>query len=1009
MFKSIMNRSFLIIIFLLIFCSGANLAYAQPASELYDQANERYEQGQYREAEKLFLIALELYEDQYGREHKETLRPISRLGRTYSQLRENEKALRYLMEAVRITQNLYGSESAEAAYRLIDIGHVYAHMYEPDKANENYSKALKLFEKLFGKESSKTANVLMNIGSAYHKKGDYLDAERYYLRAFDIFSKVSEPDSEDFNRIYSNMGYMYRKKGDLEKALDYGQKALEIKLKNYEPAHPSVGKYYRNIGRVYEEMNRMEEALPYMQKALEISESSLGQDHPHTAGAYGEVAHIHADMRQYDTALRLYQRSIQLLENTLPADHPYVVAGYFNIATVYNELGLVKKALEDYHIALQKLLSRTYRPGNLVAQAYRDLASVHFRINGLDSALIYCQLGLEAIATNFVFQDGEYFANPPITEVQAQIDFLRILGLKAELLEKRHNPKSNRVTNLLESLNTTILAVQLIEDMRLGYQSESSRQYLSSGTSGIFKTGVRVAMQLYQETGDKKYLWQAFGLSEKSKASILWRSLNESSAIGAAGLPDHEKEAIASLEQRFATLEEELAQFDEDTENDINSVLKNELFEVKLEYQRLIKSLEKTYPDFYELRYAPPFFKQEKLMQKINGSQLTMLSYFYDDGAMYIFHFDKDGLYGHVQPLINEFDATVSSIRAFELSDLLVINSEAQRLTYLHQLNDLYKLLIEPVRSQLPEQSNLLIIPHGILNYLPFEMLIERVDGSDFRQQPYLIHDFTIQYAWSAALWAKDIPPLTSPRLTFAGFAPSFAFSQSDPGSENTYRSALANLTFSSHEIKDAQTLLGGKVFIDEGATKKSFRLYAPASRVLHLATHAIVNNEKHLKSGLAFAVEKGSDNEDFLYAYEIYNLKLSAEMAVMSACNTGFGNLAEGEGVMSLGRAFFYAGCKSIIMSQWLANDRTTYKLMDNFYQNIVEGQAKDQALRNAKIDHLANADALTAHPYFWAGMIAVGDMRPLSKDKAIYKWIWIFAAVVPGGLVILLFKRRA
>ncbi|MBE0660932.1 MAG: CHAT domain-containing protein [Bacteroidales bacterium] len=1003
-----MSRSFLIFIIVLAFCSAMNPAQAQSASELYDQANELYDEGRYKEAEKLFLKVLELFENQYGREHKETLRPINRLGRTYSQLRENEKALHYLQEAFGIAQKLYGSESAEAAYRLIDIGHVYSQLYEPDKANKTYNQALKLFKKLFGKVSSKTANVLMNIGSAYQKKGDYLDAERYYLRAFEIFSKVSEPGSEDFNRIYSNMGYIYRKKGDLEKALDFGQKALEIKLKNYEPTHPSVGKYYRNIGRVYEEMNRMEEALPYMQKALEISESSLGNDHPHTAGAYGEVAHIHAAMRQYDTALRIYQRSIQLLENTLPADHPYVVAGYFNIATVYNELGLLKKALEYYHVALQKLLSRTFRPGNLVAQAYRDLASVHFRINEFDSALIYCQRGLEAIATNFVFQDGEYFANPSIAEVQAQIEFLGILGLKAELLEELYNLKSSEITNLEEALNTTLLAVQLIEDMRLGYQSESSRQYLSSGTSGIFKTGVRVAMQLYQETGNKKYLWQAFGLSEKSKAIILWRSMNESSAIGAAGLPESEREAIANLEQRFAILEEEVAQFDEGVENDINSAVRSELFNVKLEYDKLIKSLEKTYPDFYELRYAPPVVTQENLIRKINGSQLAVLSYFYDDTAMYIFLFDKDGLKGYAQPLISNFTNTITSIREFDLSDLLGMNSGADRLAYLQQLNDLYMLLVEPVRNRLAEQSNLLIIPHGILNYLPFEMLIERVDGSDFRQQPYLIHDFTIQYAWSAALWAKEIQPATASRLSFAGFAPSFAFSESEPGSENTYRSTLANLTFSSQEIKDAQKMLGGKVFIDEVATKSSFRLYAPASRVLHLATHAIVNNEKYLKSGLSFAVENGSEKDDFLYAYEIYNLKLSAEMAVMSACNTGFGKIAEGEGVMSLGRAFFYAGCKSIIMSQWLANDRTTYELMDNFYQKIVEGQTKDQALRNAKIEHLTNADALTAHPYFWAGMIAVGDMRPLTQEQTIYKWIWIFAALVLGGLMILVFKRR-
>jgi CHAT domain-containing protein len=287
-------------------------------------------------------------------------------------------------------------------------------------------------------------------------------------------------------------------------------------------------------------------------------------------------------------------------------------------------------------------------------------------------------------------------------------------------------------------------------------------------------------------------------------------------------------------------------------------------------------------------------------------------------------------------------------------------------------------------------------------------MLVEEVNGSDFRKQQYLLHDFTIQYAWSAALWAKEIPYTSVPRLTYAGFAPTFNFNGSEDDVNNNYRSALSNLTFSALEIADAQALFGGRVFNDERATKEAFRLYAPTSRILHLATHAIVNNERSLQSVLAFAGGSGSPADQYLYAHEIYNLKLAAEMAVMSACNTAYGELAEGEGVMSLGRAFFHAGCRSVIMSQWPANDLTTYGLIQKFYQHIAHGQHKDEALRNAKLAHIANADALTAHPYFWAGMIAVGDMRPLPKDIFAYKWIWALSVLIIIGMAVLVFKLR-
>jgi hypothetical protein len=174
---------------------------------------------------------------------------------------------------------------------------------------------------------------------------------------------------------------------------------------------------------------------------------------------------------------------------------------------------------------------------------------------------------------------------------------------------------------LLESLNTILLAVRLIEENEAGLPVGSSRQYLSTGTAGIFKTGVRVAMALYQKTGDQKFLWQAFELSEKSKASILWRSLNEGSALGAAGIPEQEQQIIAGFEQQIASLEEELARFDEETESLAAAALRSKLFDAKLHYSRQITFLEHNYPAFYQLRYAPPETDRQRLTQKLADSE----------------------------------------------------------------------------------------------------------------------------------------------------------------------------------------------------------------------------------------------------------------------------------------------------------------------------------------------------------------------------------------------------
>jgi len=118
-----------------------------------------------------------------------------------------------------------------------------------------------------------------------------------------------------------------------------------------------------------------------------------------------------------------------------------------------------------------------------------------------------------------------------------------------------------------------------------------------------------------------------------------------------------------------------------------------------------------------------------------------------------------------------------------------------------------------------------------------------------------------------------------------------------------------------------------------------------------------------------------------------------------MSACNTGFGQLAEGEGVISLGRAFSYAGCKSVLMSLWMANDNSTSSLMNGFYEKLAQGECKDKALQSAKLKYLESSDPLMAHPYFWAGMIAVGDMSEVTQSNfSSAPWM------IGGGLFLLL-----
>jgi LPXTG-motif cell wall-anchored protein len=204
------------------------------------------------------------------------------------------------------------------------------------------------------------------------------------------------------------------------------------------------------------------------------------------------------------------------------------------------------------------------------------------------------------------------------------------------------------------------------------------------------------------------------------------------------------------------------------------------------------------------------------------------------------------------------------------------------------------------------------------------------------------------------------------------------------------------------------------KSIAGEAAFKENANRYA----IIHLATHALVDDAYPMNSRLLFTVqdqdsvsdqgrEQGEDGD--LHAWELYNMQLRAQMAVLSACNTGYGKLRRGEGVMSLGRAFAFAGVPSIVMSLWPASDKSTAGIMESFYASLSEGVSKEAALQAAKLKYLENADEITAHPYFWAGFVAQGDMRPLKLRSDMPWWGWVLLGLgLAGTGGFFLMKRR-
>ena len=285
----------------------------------------------------------------------------------------------------------------------------------------------------------------------------------------------------------------------------------------------------------------------------------------------------------------------------------------------------------------------------------------------------------------------------------------------------------------------------------------------------------------------------------------------------------------------------------------------------------------------------------------------------------------------------------------------------------------------------------------------------------DFRSLSYLIYKFRVNYSYSATLLFTDKHNVNTSQRQLLAFAPTYEnvgeINDDKFPSFRDYSNYLVPLKFISEEIENICSIMESDRYEGFEATEEVFREQAPYYDILHLAMHTLINDENPMYSQLVFTLNNDTleENDGLLNTYEIFNINLSARMVVLSACNTGYGKLRKGEGIMSLARGFIFAGVPSIIMTLWAVEDQSGSILMSEFYENLVSGQEIDAALREAKLQYLQNADQLGAHPYLWSGYVSIGATNPLVESHRLrYLIIAVFAGLLLVFALYFTLKRR-
>ncbi len=726
---------------------------------------------------------------------------------------------------------------------------------------------------------------------------------------------------------YSNATVSARALGRLQDALQMSQKAVEMAEHAGNPRH--LAPALIRLGQVYMDLNAPQKAVPILQKATQYAKESAIPTAE--AGSYIWLSRAYRRLGKPSLAVDSTQKAIAVLEPAildLRRMRPRPGTGgrgrLWNMQRTYAnallDLGWSQLALQELDPArasFQKALGvgERVRVAHVMAQAEQGLGRVAAAQSDFPIALNHLQDALR-LSQQPAFVDATQ----------------RILGQVYRSMGKL--PEAEAVLRK---------AVAGIEDIRSQLQSEEHRETFVEDKMGAYA-------HLIQVLFNQRKFSEAFDMSERARARAFLDLLGNRASLSkgrSAALIAEEKalqERIAQLKAREALEDSEEEAPDDITAAPLQSDRQRELDLAREAYTAFLARVRTQSHEQATLMTVEPLTLLE--VQAMLGPDTVLLEYFVGGGRTLLWVVRRDSFHA-VQLRIGE-DELARHVSEFR--DLIASRGRAGELQ--QAATDLYRTLVAPpFPAGLPRE--LIIVPHRVLHYLPFHALMSAPGR-------YLIQDSLVYYLSSASLmqFTREKEHADTPAALAVG--------NPDLGDPTM------NLRYAEREVREVERQFPqATVLVRQDATKDQTRRHLNAQSLIHLATHADLDEQDPLGSALLLRPE-GTDTGR-LEVQEIFGLDLDATLVVLSACETSLGKVTRGDEVVGLTRAFIYAGTPSVISTLWRVDDRASYELMQAFYENLRAGQAKGEALRQAQLATLARYP----HPYFWAAYQLTGEPR--------------------------------
>jgi len=938
-------------------------------------------QGKYEEALDNYYKVLEIQTTHLPSNHIRMVTANERIGLVLLILNREQEGLELLQKVTSDRLAILGENHPAIISSYINLGVAYGRNGLLLEQRNSNLKALSYSNKILGEESLKTAKILFNLSYTDIRANRLQNVKKNLDKSYRIYCNYFGENSFECAIHYNEYGNYYSLANDYEKAISFHSKALKLRLDRFNTKnHFQVAYSYQNLGIVFWQMKEYERAILNLEEATLIFENLNQYTSTYNADILTNMGTIYSEKGDFSQSKYYHQQAVEIYQKKFPKGHPNQGSIFHNIAKNHYRQKDYKNAIVFYYKALEFKESHKVSQSSYSFKTYVALADLHAEQNNQDSCMYYYDKALSSIEFN-------------------SKDIIRSIGdidkaIKVSHAKAWYYYRTN--TNYPVARDCYNQTIDLIKTS-LGYRDIRKSEANISEYISVYREAIELNSKF--EFANVMSDSDIFSLSESLRSFYLNQALQNSNALSFSNIPDTliQKESDLKIEIAYydKKIQEKLAAGLLETDSTVLA-LSSERFNLNQNYEDLMLLLENGYPDYYTAKYDLSTISLEETQTKLLKPNQSLVEYVAGDSFLYTIVVNPDTFIINETKMDFPLNEWVIDFREGVTSYHTKADAPSSLMSkmtteYIQNATQLYDVLIKPVAPYLNE--DVVIVPDGVLGYLPFEILLKEKPRklSNFHNYPYLLNDHTISYCYSATLLnqMKNRKHVKEPTKSSLAIAPFYEgdtnelLARVDTMQLIALRSdTLQSLQFSGEEAAKVAKMTKGDELIGNAASIQSFKEIAPDYRMLHLSTHGIANDKIGDYAYLAFGDKEQPGQYEKLFIRDIYNLPLNADMVVLSACNTAYGKLQKGEGVISMARAFAYAGAKSIITTHWSVDDASTGTLMEEFYKQLIKNRStKDEALRAAKLNFIKSHKGLKAHPYFWAAFVAIGDMEPIQN----------------------------